>query len=302
MALQASGPISFAQIAAEFGDTPPHALNEFYRGGAMVTANNTGVPASGAIAFGNFYGASRQFAFTIASNQINANLRTLAQNAGWDGSAPVVATINSGVWISGSVAGNLTAALTINGSFPNGVTLVNNGYIVGRGGTGGVGTPTTSRYGLPTAGQEGGRALLVQSAVTIQNNGYIAGGGGGGGASRYSSDFKECNMGEDSGSCYLEGSSGGGGRSNVSYTAPGGGGVRPGGTGTSSGPGAGASAATSLCSDCSCSCSVLTGGSGGQWGAAGATVYSGGGAAGQAVVGNSFITWTATGSRLGPIA
>lgn len=57
MALPASGPITLAQIAAEFGGTQPYALSKFYRGGGLVTANNLNIPASGPISLSQFYGA-----------------------------------------------------------------------------------------------------------------------------------------------------------------------------------------------------------------------------------------------------
>lgn len=52
MALQGSGAISLAQIAAEFSDTAPHRLGADFYGAA------DGVPASGAISMSAFYGTS----------------------------------------------------------------------------------------------------------------------------------------------------------------------------------------------------------------------------------------------------
>lgn len=51
MALQTSGAISLGDIGTEFSDTAPHSLSEFY--GA-----DTGIPSSGEISIGDFYGAS----------------------------------------------------------------------------------------------------------------------------------------------------------------------------------------------------------------------------------------------------
>jgi hypothetical protein len=65
------------------------------------------------------------FLFTISSNQTNANLRTLAVSAGWDQNSKVTATINSNIYVYSTSTG--TPGLTINGSFPGGVELVNNG-------------------------------------------------------------------------------------------------------------------------------------------------------------------------------
>lgn len=60
MALQASGTITIADIAAEFGGSAPHSLSEYYRGGGLVPdiPANSSVPTSGAISLSNFYGAT----------------------------------------------------------------------------------------------------------------------------------------------------------------------------------------------------------------------------------------------------
>jgi hypothetical protein len=84
MALPASGTITLADIQTEFGGSNPIGLNEYYRNGAYVTANNTGVPTSGQISVSNFYNTVRLFSFTISSNVQEANLYTLAIAAGWD--------------------------------------------------------------------------------------------------------------------------------------------------------------------------------------------------------------------------
>lgn len=171
-----------------------------------------GVP-SGAISLSNFYGKSNSFAFTISTNQTNANLRTLAVNAGWNQSSNVLATVNAGVTIRSTATG--TPALTINGSWPGGVRLVNNGTIFAQGGAGGGG----GRVGPPPAygpqplggtgqpGFAGGTALAVSVPVTIQNAGTIAGGGGGGGGSTV---FRRCTCG-CSAAWMIAGSGGGGG-------------------------------------------------------------------------------------------
>lgn len=316
MTMVSSGPISIGGSATTGG------LNQSINielGRSATASSNlnesalrtlAGVP-SGAIALSNFYGKSSGFAFTISTNQSNANLRTLAVSAGWNQTQAVIATINPGVQIRSTAVG--TPALTINGSWPGGVRLNNNGVIIGQGGTGGqgangVGYPP-SQFGPNYKGQDGfagGTALTASVPVTIQNNGTIGGGGGGGGGSGF---YEFC------GSNFPGGGAGGGagfgpggirGRDIVNpSTTPTG---SPGGqlTGGAGGPavgfvpqsfgGAGGSA-----------------GAGGAIGPAGGSNYcpntndygnniSSGGAAGPAVTGNGFISWAAFGTRLGPIS
>ena len=130
----------------------------------MPILSTTGAASSRA------YGLSgvNLFEFTISSNQTNADLRTLALAAGWEGQARVVATLGSGVYISSNSTG--TPALTVTGSFPNGVQLINSGYIVGMGGAGGNGSTQT---GPGFDGSAGGLALSVSTSVSINNIGTI---------------------------------------------------------------------------------------------------------------------------------
>jgi hypothetical protein len=109
------------------------------------------------------------FEYTQTANVNDANLRTLAVAGGWDQQAPLLVNIASGVSIS---AINSSWAFTVDGSFPNGVRLVNSGSITGKGGNGG---------GAGGVGAGGRNGLLASSNITIDNQGTIAGGGGGGG-------------------------------------------------------------------------------------------------------------------------
>lgn len=293
MALPSSGQLSFSQLQTEFGGANPISLSEYYRGGSYVTTNNSGVPASGAIRVGQFYGAVRQFAFTISTNYSTPqNLRTLAIAAGWNQSDFLLVT-NSAVISSNTTA---TPALTISGSFPNGVSFINNSYIIGMGGRGG----NTESVGSP-----GGAALSVTSAATITNNGTIAGGGGGGGAGVFWSwngySRSMAGSGGASGLTAAEGglnpAAGAGGSAYPSQDTNSDGIYESGGPSFNWGWGGRASS---------------PGGIGGAWGAAGdagGTVdgnynQSGfsGGAGGAAVTGNSNITWVATGTRHGAVS
>lgn len=181
MAIQGSGAISFSDLQDEFGGSNPISLSEYYQDADpdLVTANNTNVPNVGnPISPSDFYGAKTEFPMTIAANSQEVDLYATAVAAGWDGSAPVVLTISSGVYLwsdNTSVAG-----LTISSAFDVGLTIINNGYIIGRGGNGGNGTSGS--------GQAGGSAISnAATGVSITNasGAFIAGGGGGGGGGTY---------------------------------------------------------------------------------------------------------------------
>lgn len=293
MPLPSSGPISLSQVAVELGRSSTATTSM----GETAVRTLFQVP-SGQISMSDGYGKSNTFAFTISSSTTNANLRTLAVNAGWPGSNNVSATIASGVVMTADGTG--VSALTIDGAFPQGVTLINNGVIVGRGGDGGAGG--TSSPGAPTQGAvglAGGPALLVQVPVSINNAGTIAGGGGGGsgGNGRGSGSFPTAPR--------SAGGGGGGGRSSFTNSNGGAGGpgpvqAQPGTAGTYSGAGIGGENARQ-------GPNPGTGGPGGDWGAAGNPAPSAfgsntPGAAGSAVSGNPQISWIAFGTRLGPIS
>jgi hypothetical protein len=277
----------------------------------MPILSTTG--AASARAYGA--GGASLFKFTISSNQTNADLRTLALSAGWDGVSQPVATIGSGVYISSSSTG--TPALTITGSFPNGVQLINSGYIVGMGGAGGDGANGMSFVVPPVgSGSSGGLALSVSAAVFINNLGTIAGGGGGGGGGAALANNNFASAGQGWG-----GGGGGGGQSSTTNSAGGGGGTSyfqqsrgasAGGSGTTSGAGSGGLGGAAP----NPAFFAGVGGNGGSWGVAGSSgtagqspgqtyqqsAFGSGGAAGGAVTGNSYITWIAFGTRLGSIS
>jgi hypothetical protein len=265
MPLQSLGPISFNDIQNEFGGTNPISLDEYY--GAA-----DGIPASGEISIFSFYGKANTFAFTVAANTTNADLYTLAVNAGWDEVRPLQCTIDSNVYVYSTSTS--TPALSISGTFPNGVTVINDGKIIGMGGAGGNTGPAGG--GAGQVGGAGGTAIDVSSTVTIVNNSIIAGGGGGGsGAASYWS--------LETGTYY--GGGGGGGQSGLSNSA-GGTGFENGSAGTVSSGGAGGAGRAPYAG---------SGGTGGSWGQAS------GGAGGACLTGDSYVTWSATGTRYGSI-
>lgn len=121
---------------------------------------------------------------TISVNTTDYNIRTAALAAGWNGTdlTNIVLTINAGIYVRASSTS--TYAIDTGASWPVGatITIVNNGFIQGKGGAGGIGGTGPTAAGLPGAGASGGNAMNLQFPVTIDNtSGYILGGGGGGG-------------------------------------------------------------------------------------------------------------------------
>jgi len=226
---------------------------------------------------------------TISVDTTNYNLRASAVAAGWDQVAPLFATVTiaSGIVVS---ANSTTAyAFDTGVTFPAGsaLALINNGgFIVGMGGRG-------SGFGQ-TVG-DGGPALRAQAAISVTNDDGVIGGGGGGGGS-----------GIPPGQTMRGGGGGRSGRTNSAGGPTNGGIAGQAGTFTQGGSSGGGSAGGTTAAGTSGS---TNGGGGGGWGAAGGSGYfsddatvAPGGLGGAAVVGNSNITWIATGTRYGAIA
>lgn len=300
MALPSSGPMRLgADVNVELGFSATAQISL----GSVAVRGLYGV-ASGAIRLAaDGRGKSSAFVFnqTISASTSNYNLRSAAIAAGWDQVLVLKATItiNSGVFVTSTSTG--TPAFQTGSSFPAGSTLaiINNGFIVGRGGTGGTGGFSSNRAG-GTAGGSGGTALLVSASCSVTNNNTIGGGGGGGGGGANSA---------------VLGGSGGGGGGGAGLGTGGPRGSQSAGTvnsqngsnGTETAGGAGGAGG----GDGRANTAGGRGGNGGGLGAAGATgsrsadnSYAGfgGGSPGNAVVGNANITWVATGTRLGAIS
>ena len=253
--LPSSGALSINDINTLFGRG--NNLNA-YRGTTYYTSSAGPYTfSSGAISISNFYSTGpspNTFSFTISSNQANADLRSLAVAAGWNQSSAVIATVASNVYIYSTSTG--TAGLTISGSWPGGVTLVNNGYIMGKGGDGGV-VSSATYSGSPGSG---GPAISLGVSCSITNNSYIGGGGGAG--TNGSNGVLSSNGGNGGsgvassimGSSVIRGAGGGGAASYVSGATQGSGG---------SGGGGSAIASTSTSNATSQSGSINTGSGGG---------------------------------------
>jgi hypothetical protein len=322
--LPSSGPLSIQQIGTFFGDTSPHAMNEFYRGGPLVPniPANASIPTSGQIAVGNFYNASdgRQLiTLTVAgTTNTNYNVYTAASASPLyvAGFSDVVLNIQSGAQISSTSTS--TAALLVPNAFNPGdtVTINNQGVVAGRGGNGGNGGPGAPGSAPTMAGGSGGAgglALEVQRPVTIDNSGGVirgGGGGGGGGGGAFTPAFGPPKSPTPAAS--VIGGGGGGGATGNPGASPlvtSTGGSPNGNPGANDAAGSGGPGTTNAPRG-------ITSGAGGAGGAAGSAGTSGspapagpirgaggaGGSAGGAVSGNPFITWTNTGTRTGPIS
>ena len=168
MALPASGTIrQGADVNVELGNSATTQISL----GATGVRTLYGV-ASGAIRLAtDGYGKSNAFTATISTNQQQLNLATYAASVGWNGTSAATITIGSGVYIWSD---NTAVAGLTTGNFPGGLTIVNNGYIIGKGGAG----------ASSSIGSAGGPALSlgVNTAITNNSGAFIAGGGGGGGS------------------------------------------------------------------------------------------------------------------------
>lgn len=212
---------------------------------------------------------------TITSNQIDYVLANNIGSSYLAGKTTINFTINPGVFVYASSTG--AWALQISGATTGDViNFYNYGSIRGRGGNGG-----SSGSG---AGSGGGPALYVGCAVNIWNYGDICGGGGGGGGGTTATSVSKA------GTTYAGGGSGGGGAfyglAGATYDSGG-----AGGGGSQDSGGAGGSPASG----------GGYGGAGGALGSAGASAGGAGGAGGTAISGNGYISWQATGTRLGGI-
>jgi hypothetical protein len=232
MTLPLSGPISLLEVNEELGFPPTDPINMNSSDVRLLFE----VPISGSpISMSDGYGkSSTRFTLVVSSNTTNLNVRSAAVAAGWDEDLKVLVIVAPGVYVwSGSVA---SPAMTISGSFPNGVEVLNQGYIMGCGGNGAWGK---------ASGTTGGTAISIGVNVTINNtnaSAYIGGGGGGGGGiygQIRSSSFSNPALFAFGGGGGGAGGGIGGGRgtaapstsSTLSGTQGGGSGAGPGGTG-----------------------------------------------------------------------
>jgi len=160
MPITPSGTISIQNIMTELDISGATSMNDADVRGLIDKA------AGARMSISDWYGAQSAFAFNLTSS-VQANgtdLSTLATSAGWDGTVPIIMTVNSGVYIRSLTS--TQPALTIDVAEAE---VINNGAIFGYGGS---------------ASGAGGHAIKINALSTIVTNNsgaFIAGGGGGGG-------------------------------------------------------------------------------------------------------------------------
>jgi hypothetical protein len=170
-----TGTITFSDINTEILVSPT----------AQVSLNDTLVrtvfgQASGAIDMNTGRGKSYRPAvsYVFSTDTTNATLNVTSISGYIAGLSDIVITINSGIWVYSTSTG--TPALTLSGGITGDtVKIVNNGYIAGMGGNGGL-----ADINYNGNGYSGGPALSLGFNTTIDNtnaSAYIGGGGGGGG-------------------------------------------------------------------------------------------------------------------------
>ena len=171
-------PLAISEIVTEFGDAAggSDSLSEYYKGGANVNdvATNSGIPSSGAIDIGDFYGAGNVVS-VAASAGTNIDVAPLFGSPDtFTNAVSKVLTIASPIQIVGN-----NVALTVPSTMAGTLDIQNAGNIIGSRGNGGNAGGSGATGG---AGSAGGAAISIQKAgVTINNSGTISGGGGGGG-------------------------------------------------------------------------------------------------------------------------
>jgi hypothetical protein len=183
MVMNSSGPISLAGTTAGVSIQIENGGN----GTTQISLNDAavrslaGVPSGAIVMPTNFYGKSNSvtISYTFTSNTANASLAMSAISGYSAGNSIITITVNNGIYLYSTSTGSYGLNLT-GGTAGDTVTLVNNGYIAGRGGTGAY-----NSSGSGGSGASGGPALNVGIAVniTIDNtnaSAYIGGGGGGG--------------------------------------------------------------------------------------------------------------------------
>lgn len=175
MTLQSSGLITLNDVNIELqrSSGSPISLNDSDI--RLLTQTTSGTT----ISLTSLYGKTYVYTATIASNVQEINLETWAKFYGWNGVFPAVITINPGVYVWSD---NTAVPALATGNFPRGVTIINYGFIMGKGGAGGTALVSGSSV-INVAAGAGGPAISLGAHAVVNMAGttsYIGGGGGGG--------------------------------------------------------------------------------------------------------------------------
>lgn len=212
MALQASGPISFSQIAAEFGTPSGRNIGAYRVSETIGSLSNmpldSGIPQSGTIRFSDFYnkrlntvvdfhssGVNNTTRWNARSRYNNNNVRVIGGFRGRPAnSSGTKVFVNVNQTIGSVKSGDTRFVALRTGGWDANTTLQvdvgSNGRIFGAGGNGGrSGNPCQGGANGGPGGNGTSAVGIEYAGTTIINRGYIqCGFGGGGGGGTGSSD------------------------------------------------------------------------------------------------------------------
>lgn len=206
MALQASGSISFSQIANEFGSPPNNSLGAYRLTrtvGDLTRPLDDGIPTSGSIRFSNFYSKRLNVIVNCGpgariESRAQYNSQTSVTVVGFRSRPASSSGTRVWIYVNSTIQSNVFAWQVNNrnycsfltGGWESGTDLRleigPSGFISGAGGNGGGGG--SDRCGGGGGGGTGTSAIGVQyQPIVITNRGRIQGGtgGGGGGGAAY---------------------------------------------------------------------------------------------------------------------
>jgi hypothetical protein len=245
------------------------------------------------------------YIITISSNTTSINMRTMfeAMHGVPVGGEQVTFQVLSGVRV-GSAQEGLTVGNTFaieTGSWPVSTTLGlaidSSAYVVGAGGNGAGGNGGGLRG---NDGNHGGSAIRATRALNITNLGTIAAGGGGGGAANGNTGatIPQPEAGGGGGAGYPAGSAGASFNYDNATTLASSGTLTSGGNGANVSSGGSSTFRSSLGGSGG---SLGNTGSSGSWGTGSDGTLGNGGSAGRAIVGNSFINFSVSGTIIGGV-
>jgi len=168
MTIKRFGIIGLTDIQNEFGGSIPIGINEYYRGGAYTSINNSAVPTDSFISINKFYGASKYLPGTTGLLTVSKNFvlppycgttvyyYCIAGGGGGGGGSSRI-TYNYGAGGGGGTGGNSYGSFS---AAPGDALSI----IIG-----GAGTPGAARDGPYSIGSSGGTGGQSQ----IKKNGYL---------------------------------------------------------------------------------------------------------------------------------